>query len=146
MTHIATVPTEQFLMCFLFSLFLSVSSSVVLTAGQAIPHVPNTCQCRVAAEPSLGSLLSKAPHSALLQALHQPKRPTAFTDCHHKAELKSGTIQLALNRHSFALLAQSTSPSNTTGYKASGYQEKYSTWKEQHLPAPAIHPPRWFPL
>lgn len=80
--------------------------------------------------------------SALQPAQAQPRVPLFLLTDTKRPELKPRTIQLALNTvlqkwHS-ALHPQT----HTTGYQASGYRGKYSTWKKLHLPTPAIHPSR----
>lgn len=62
---------------------------------------------------------SSSRHCTLLTSLEslqpaQARLPLFSLADTKRPELKSETIQLALNRHSFALVAQCTSPSNTT--------------------------------
>lgn len=95
-----------------------------------------------------GSLLSKALHSApcfesaLQPAQAQPRVPLFLLTDTKRPELKPRTIQLALNRVLHKWHSALHPQTHSTGYQASGYRGKYSTWKKLHLPTPAIHPSR----
>lgn len=112
-------------------------------------HIPLP---RAVAEPSpdtgAGSLLSKAPHSArcfesaLQPAQAQPRVPLFLLTDTKRPELKPRTIQLPLNTVLHKWHSALHPQTHTTGYQASGYRGKYSTWKKLHLPTPAIHPSR----